>query len=490
MTKENIVAIATGGLVSSAIGIIRVSGTNIQHIIKALTHQEALVPRHAYYQKIYAVGDANHSADQNFLSNTVLDIALVIYFQGPNSFTGEDVLEIQAHGNSVLLNNIVESCLKLGCRMAQAGEFSQRAYMNGKLDLVQAESIADLINAQSKAEINAALASLQGRFSQRIRLLNEALIKLRVFVEATLDFPEEDVDFIAGEQVMQQMENISQQMTTLLASVQQGVLLNNGAKIVIVGQPNVGKSSLFNALADEDVAIVTDIAGTTRDVLHKQVLINGVTFNLLDTAGIRESDDVVEQIGVGRAVEAIAMADVCILLIDICSYNNDGSGFSNVGTGFSEADKALLAKVKELLPREVPLIIVFNKIDKLDTLDTLDTLSQTQLQLSDSKLASTQLAISVKNAIGLDQLKQSLLNAVGYRDIASDDVFIARTRHLDAVRRSQAHVDNALVCIGANQLELLAEELRLSHDNLCAITGEFSSDNLLGEIFSSFCIGK
>jgi tRNA modification GTPase len=484
MTKENIVAIATGGLVSSAIGIIRVSGTNIQHIIKAVTHQETLIPRHAYYQKIYAVGDANHSADQNFLSNTVLDIALVIYFQGPNSFTGEDVLEIQAHGNSVLLNNIVESCLKLGCRMAQAGEFSQRAYMNGKLDLVQAESIADLINAQSKAEINAALASLQGRFSQRIKLLNEALIKLRVFVEATLDFPEEDVDFIAGEQVIQQMENISQQMTTLLASVQQGVLLNNGAKIVIVGQPNVGKSSLFNALADEDVAIVTDIAGTTRDVLHRQVVINGVTFNLLDTAGIRESDDVVEQIGVSRAVEAIAMADVCILLIDVCSYNNVGSGFSNVGTGFSEADKALLAKVKEVLPREVPLIIVFNKIDKLATL------SQTQLQLSDSKLASTQLAISVKNAIGLDQLKQSLLNAVGYRDIASDDVFIARTRHLDAVRRSQEHVNNALACIGANQLELLAEELRLAHENLCTITGEFSSEDLLGEIFSSFCIGK
>ncbi len=465
MTKENIVAIATGGLATSAIGIVRISGTNIQHIIQALTHQETLVPRHAYYQKIYAVNTAN----QNCNSNKVLDIALVIYFQAPNSFTGEDVLEIQAHGNSVLLNNIVESCLQLGCRIAKAGEFSQRAYINGKLDLVQAESIADLINAQSKAEINAALASLQGRFSQRIKILNEALVRLRVFVEATLDFPEEDVDFIAGEQVMQQMENINQQMTTLLTSVQQGVLLNNGAKIVIVGQPNVGKSSLFNALADEDVAIVTDIAGTTRDVLQRQVLIHGVTFNLLDTAGIRESDDVVEQIGVGRAVEAIAMADVCVLLIDVCSYNSSGSGFS-------DTDKALLAKVKEVLPSGVPLITVFNKIDKL---------SQTPLQLSDS-----QLAISVKNAIGLDQLKQSLLNAVGYRDIDSEDVFIARTRHLDAVRRSQAHVDTALVFISASQLELLAEELRLAHENLCTITGEFSSDDLLGEIFSSFCIGK
>jgi tRNA modification GTPase len=465
MLQDNIVAIATGGLATSAIGIVRISGAKIHHIIKALTHKNNLVPRHAYYQKIYAIDIAN---DQ-FLSDQILDIALLIYFQGPNSFTGEDVLEIQAHGNFILLNSIVENCLKLGCRLAKAGEFTQRAYMNGKLDLVQAESIADLINAKSAIEVNAALSSLQGRFSQRINCVNQDLVRLRVFVEATLDFPEEDVEFIAGEHVKQQMEHISSQMLILLNSVQQGVLLNNGAKIVIVGQPNVGKSSLFNALADEDVAIVTDIAGTTRDVIQRQVLINGVIFTLLDTAGIRESDDVVEQIGVERAVCALASADVGILLIDICNYNSGGSGFSDI-------DKALLAKVKEVLPSGVPLITVFNKIDKL---------SQNQLQLAD-----LQLAISVKNGIGIDQLKQILLKAVGYKDTSAEDVFIARTRHLDAVRQSKAHVDNALAFISASQLELLAEELRLSHENLCTITGEFSSDDLLGEIFSSFCIGK
>ena len=460
--RNNIVAVATGnhgGLSSgaSAIGIIRISGTDIKHIIKALTKQDDMIPRHAYYQKIY---------DVSATSEKILDIALVIYFQGPNSFTGEDVLEIQAHGNSVLLNNILECCLSLGCKMAQPGEFSQRAYLNGKMDLVQAESIADLINAQSQAEVNAALASMQGRFSQRISTLNNLLIRLRVFVEATLDFPEEDIEFIANEKVTQQMIEITDHMQQLLSSVKQGVLLNNGAKIVIVGQPNVGKSSLFNALADADVAIVTDIAGTTRDVLERQILIHGVSFNLLDTAGIRESNDVVEKIGVERAVAAVAEADVCLFVVD-----------ASAGMKISEADEQLLATVRTALSLEVPLIMVYNKIDQLGESSSVGSLAEA-------------IAISVKNGTGLEILKERMLSAVGYRQDNAGDVFIARTRHLHAVRESMAHIEQGLACVIGIKLELLAEELRLAHQALGTITGEFSSDDLLGEIFSSFCIGK
>lgn len=478
MNSDNIVAIATGHSLTSAIGIIRISGSNLKSIVFNLTKQEYLQPRYAYYQKIYNISEDFSS---NNSQNQLIDIALVIYFEGPKSFTGEDVLEIHAHGNHILLNNIVNSCLKLGCRMAKAGEFSQRAYLNGKLDLVQAESIADLINAQSQVEIKGALASLQGNFSKRIYTLNQHLVKLRVFVEASLDFPEEDIEFIANEKVVAQMTIIEQQMINLLSSVQQGVLLTNGAKIIIIGQPNVGKSSLFNVLADEDLAIVTDIAGTTRDLLQQQILINGVTFNLLDSAGIRDSDDIIEQIGVNKAVTALTHADICVLLIDISLYDSCTSDILN--------------KIKDNLSSATPLIIVFNKIDKIKDSALLQSTITSLTDLLNKKFDQhlhkvDYLAISVKEKLGLELLRQKILAAVGYNKLDHKEVFTARNRHLNAVKASKKHLGAAVLLAQNNQLELLAEELRLAHDTLSSITGDFVADDLLGEIFSSFCIGK
>ena len=444
--QDNIAAIASGSG-QAGVGVIRISGNNLGELARILSGKQNLKPRFAHYGEFV---DA---------SGEIIDSGLIIWFDAPRSFTGEDVLELQGHGSPVVLNMLLRRCLELGCRLAEAGEFTKRAYLNGKLDLVQAESIADLIHAESEATAKGALKSLKGEFSRHIEVINEQLINLRMFVEATLDFPEEDIEFIANAKIKQKLETLREQIHQLLSSTQQGVILNNGANIVIIGRPNVGKSSLLNALANEEVAIVTSIAGTTRDIVRQKIIVDGVPFNIIDTAGIRETQDVVEQIGIERALAAIKDADLALILIDD-------------SVGMSEEDTQILGK----LPTELPRIFVHNKID----------LSSGTASVIESE-SDTQVYISAKLDLGIDLLRQKLLSLIGWENSASD-VFLARTRHLDAMHIAVTHIDNAFS--NWQSLEILAEELRYSHTALSSITGEFSADDLLGVIFSKFCIGK
>jgi tRNA modification GTPase len=444
--QDNIAAIASGSG-QAGVGVIRISGNNLSELASVLTGKQRLKPRFAHYGEfVDAAGE-------------IIDSGLIIWFDAPRSFTGEDVLELQGHGSPVVLNMLLRRCLELGCRLAEAGEFTKRAYLNGKLDLVQAESIADLIHAESEATAKGALKSLKGEFSRHIEVINEQLINLRMFVEATLDFPEEDIEFIANAKIKQKLEALREQIHQLLSSTQQGVILNNGANIVIIGRPNVGKSSLLNALANEEVAIVTSIAGTTRDIVRQKIIVDGVPFNIIDTAGIRETQDVVEKIGIERALSVVKDADLALVLID-----------DNVG--MSEEDTQILNQ----LPAELPRIFVHNKID----------LSSGTASIVDNE-SGTQVYISAKLALGIDLLRQKLLSLIGWGNSAGD-VFLARTRHLDAMRITVNHIDSAFS--NWQSLEILAEELRYSHTALSSIIGEFSADDLLGEIFSKFCIGK
>lgn len=443
---DNIVAIASGAGYAG-VGVIRVSGTDLSKVVAGLIHKDELKPRLAHYVDFYADTDE------------VLDSGLVLFFRGPKSFTGEDVLEIQGHGSPVVLNMLLKRCLELGCRMAEAGEFTKRAYLNAKLDLVQAESIADLIHAESEASAKGALKSLKGEFSGQIQQINQQLIHLRMFVEATLDFPEEDIEFIANAKIKTKLEVLQQEIYKLLGSTKQGVILNNGANIVIVGRPNVGKSSLLNALANEEVAIVTAIAGTTRDIVRQKIIIDGVPFNIIDTAGIRETEDVVEKIGIERALDAVSSADLCMVLID-----------DNIG--MSADDHQILSK----LPVNLPKLFIHNKIDL-----------NGQSPRIDEQDGNTQIYLSAREKLGIDLLRNKLLALIGWSNSAGD-VFLARTRHLDAMRLTVEHIDTAFV--NWQSLEILAEELRYAHTALSSITGEFSADDLLGEIFSKFCIGK
>ncbi len=444
-TQDTIVAIATANGYAG-VGVIRISGFYLDNIIRQLCHKQNLKHRFAHYTDLF---------DEN---DEIIDSGIAIFFPNPNSFTGEDVLEIQSHGSPVVLNMLIKRLVKLGCRMAEAGEFSKRAYLNGKIDLLQAESIADLIHAESEASAKGAIKSLKGEFSEYINQINSNLINLRMFVEATLDFPEEDIEFIASAKIKDKLANLQTQIHQLLQSTKQGVLLNNGANIVIVGRPNVGKSSLLNALANEEVAIVTDIAGTTRDIVKQKIIIDGIPFNIIDTAGIRETDDVVEKIGINRAYNAISNADLCLVLLD-----NDL---------VAETEQNIISSIAN----NMPIIYIHNKIDILNQDAKIEYINR-----------NTHIHLSAKTKSGLNILTNKLLELVGWES-QQDNVFIARNRHLDAMRITVAHIDNAFS--NWNQLEVLAEELRYAHNSLSTITGEFGADDLLGEIFSKFCIGK
>ena len=447
LKSHNIVAIATAhGF--AGVGIIRISGPDALVIARKLTLKQNFTPRLTNYSKIYSS------------SGEILDSGLVLYFKAPNSFTGEDVVEIQGHGSPIVLQMIIARALELGCTMAEAGEFSRRAYLNGKIDLLQAESIIDLIHAESEATAKGALKSLHGDFSRQINIINEQLIDLRMFVEATLDFPEEDIEFIANAKIRDKLKFLVLAMEKLLSNTKQGVILNNGANIVIIGRPNVGKSSLLNTLANEDIAIVTDIAGTTRDIVKEKIIINGVPFNIIDTAGIRDTTDVVEKIGIERAFHAANTADICLILLD-------------ASIGLTNEDKELLNKV----PNSIPRIFVHNKVDLIA--DSQD------LVVLDSE--AKHIHISAKFGTGIDTLRSEILKTIGF-ETNNSDIFVARTRHLDAIRRSVEHINYGFE--HWENLEILAEELRYAHNSLSEITGEFSSDDLLGEIFSRFCIGK
>ena len=451
---DTIAAIATapgrGG-----VGIIRISGTKAQRIGQAISGIE-LKPRYALFTSFQS-GDG-----------TLLDAGISLYFPGPKSFTGEDVVELQAHGGPIILDLLLQESCKLGARVARPGEFSERAYLNGKIDLAQAEAIADLIDSTTeKAALNAS-RSLQGEFSRKIDELVTMVTRLRVYVEAAIDFPEEEIDFIQDGQVKQQLQSIIDQLQAVLSQARQGSLVQEGMKLVIAGKPNAGKSSLLNALSGQDTAIVTAIEGTTRDVLREHIQIDGMPLHIVDTAGLRDSVDEVEQEGIRRAWREMESADRILLVVDGSTATDQNMNASS-----------LWPERNEHLTRTIPVSIVQNKCDVSGRTPEIDNTRQSAI-----------IHLSAKTGNGMALLRQHLKACMGYED-SEEGSFSARRRHLQALEEAAHYLEagqEQLLDAGAG--ELLAEDLRQCQNSLGKITGAISSDDLLGEIFSSFCIGK
>jgi tRNA modification GTPase len=453
ISTETIAAVATaqgrGG-----VGIVRVSGPLAQSIGLAVSGRE-LTPRYAHYGSF---NDANGQA---------LDQGLALYFPGPNSFTGEDVLELQGHGGPLVMDLLLRRCVQLGARLARPGEFSERAFLNDKLDLAQAEAIADLIEASSEQAARNALRSLQGEFSKCVHELTERLINLRIYVEAAIDFPEEEIDFLADGHVLSLLDGVRADLASVLKQASQGALLREGMTVVIAGRPNAGKSSLLNALAGREAAIVTAIAGTTRDVLREHIHIDGMPLHVVDTAGLRDTEDHVEKIGVERALKAIHEADRVLLVVD--------------ATAPEALDPfALWPEFLQQKPDPAKLTLIRNKVD----------LSHEAVAVHVCNDGHVTINLSAKSTEGLDLLREHLKACMGYEQTVEGS-FSARRRHLDALKQANTaleHGRDQLTLAGAG--ELLAEDLRRAQQVLGEITGAFSSDDLLGRIFSSFCIGK
>lgn len=447
------------------IGVVRVSGKDLTGFINSLlgsadapTQTAVLKPRHATYLPFT-------QAD-----GSVIDQGIALYFKGPHSYTGEDVLELQGHGGPVVLQMLLARCLQaghdMGLRLAEPGEFTHRAFLNDKLDLAQAEAVADLIEASTEAAARSATQSLSGAFSSTIHALVEQVIHLRMLVEATLDFPEEEIDFLEKSDARGQLAGIQEALARVFNQASQGALLRQGLNIVLAGQPNVGKSSLLNALAGADVAIVTAIAGTTRDKVTETIQIEGIPLNIIDTAGIRstaDATDEVERIGIERTWAEVGKADVILHLLD-------------AGMGPSRADEAILAR----FPKDIPVIRVWNKIDLSGHKPSADIMPD-----------ATHVYLSAQSRLGIDLLRAQLLRIAGWQQ-TGESLYLARERHLVALQAARAHLDMAARHAAQNDqsLDLFAEELRLTQDRLNSITGAFSSDDLLGVIFSRFCIGK
>jgi tRNA modification GTPase len=446
-----IAAIATA-VGRGGIGVIRISGNNLTVLSERL-FSLALTPRHAHYLP--------------FLDNdgTLIDQGIVIFFPGPHSYTGEDVLELHGHGGPAVLHNVLSRCLlvgqSLGLRLAEPGEFSLRAFLNGKIDLAQAEAIADLIDASSSAAAKAAAASLSGRFSNEVHKLISQIVSIRTLVEATLDFPEEELEFIEKYQVKHHLTLIRDQLREVIDISQKSVYLKDGLKVVLAGEPNVGKSSLMNALFEQDIAIVTDIPGTTRDRINETLHLDGIPISITDTAGLRQTTDVIEQLGIERSWIAIKDADLILHVID--------------------ASRGELSRdiVQELQTQSTPTLSVVNKAD-LITAKEISAFGK-----------SNQIIVSAKTGFGLDGLRQYILGVAG-RQSGDISPWLGRQRHVQALEIAMHHVEIALqhAAFDDRVLDLLAEELRLCHDALGTITGQMSADELLGQIFSSFCIGK
>jgi tRNA modification GTPase len=425
--------------------VVRVSGHNLKQFTETLAGR-AIAPRCAV---LTAYRDATGAA---------IDEGIALYFQAPRSYTGEDVLEIQAHGGPMVLRLLLQRCLELGARVAEPGEFTRRAFLNGKLDLAQAESVADLIDAATAEAARCAVRSLQGEFSRRIHAVSASLIELRALIETTLDFPDEDVDTVDHEAVSPKVQQLRAAVQTLLEGGKQGSLLRDGIYVALAGRPNVGKSSLLNQLAGEEIAIVTEIPGTTRDLVRQVVDVQGIPTHIIDTAGLREARDPVERIGVARAWQAIAEADAVVVVVD--------------ASGMCPADAAILDRV----PPHIPRVRVMNKIDLVGRTASVEVQG-----------AESVVWLSAKTGEGISLLRDALVKAIGWEG-RSDSVFIARERHLSALRSTAENLHAAQDC--AATLELCAEHLRLAHLSLRGLTGEFTADDLLGEIFARFCIGK
>jgi len=442
--SDNIAAIATapgrGG-----IGIVRISGHNLtKTAISILGSLPA--PRIASYSSFI---DAD---------GVIIDQGIALFFPAPHSYTGEDVIELQGHGGTAVLQLVLQRCLQLGVRLAQPGEFTQRAFLNDKIDLAQAESVADLIDATTSQAARSAMRSLKGDFSTIVHELVAQLIDLRMLVEAMLDFPEEELDVPDVTRRDNKLASIRSVLENTLNLAQQGSLLREGAHVVLIGQPNVGKSSLLNRLSGEEVALVSDIPGTTRDVIRQSIQLNGVPLHIIDTAGLRESQDAVELMGIERTRSNIQKADVILLMVDAIH-------------GLTDADKNILAE----LPEQTPRLYVLNKIDLL-----------AEHPCVESTDGEATILLSAKTGAGIDLLKEKLLDLIGWHQ--ESGVFMARERHLRALLQAQNHLNSAMSEL--DRAEFFAEELRLAQESLNEITGEFGSDDLLGEIFSRFCIGK
>jgi tRNA modification GTPase len=464
---DPIVAIATAPG-RGAVGIVRVSGRGIGPLAQALTGRD-LAPRRATYGPFLAADGGP------------IDQGLAIHFPAPHSYTGEDVLELQAHGGPVVLQLLLQRCLQAAAeadpatgktrlphlRLARPGEFTERAFLNGKLDLAQAEAVMDLIDASTESAARSASRSLAGAFSREIHALTDGLIHLRMLIEATLDFPEEEIDVLSAHDVRGQLQTLRQSLAAVQARARQGALLREGIQVVIAGQPNAGKSSLLNALAGAELAIVTPVAGTTRDVVQQTIQVEGVPLHVLDTAGLRDSSDEVERIGIARAWNHNERADAVLLLHDLTRIDVPE---------YQAQDQAIAAAMASKLPATVPVLHLWNKCDAATA----------------AAVPEGGLALSARTGEGLDALRRRLLEVAGWQAGAGDGVFIARERHLQALTRAAAHLEAAGTHLQgpAPLLELLAEELRLAQNALGAITGEFSADDLLGVIFARFCIGK
>ncbi len=470
---DPIAAVATAAG-RGAVGIVRISGADLSGLIMAVCGR-TLKAREATY-----LAFREHDG-------SIIDQGLALYFPAPRSFTGEDVLELQAHGGPVVLQLLLARCLLAGAhidpvsgcaalpglRLAQPGEFSQRAFLNDKIDLAQAEAIADLIDASTEAAARGASRSLAGEFSREIHGLRDALIHLRMLVEATLDFPEEEIDFLQKSDAAGQLFGLQQSVNQVMSRAQQGALLRDGIKVVIAGQPNAGKSSLLNALAGAELAIVTPVPGTTRDKVSQTLQIEGVPVHVIDTAGLRESDDEVERIGIDRAWDEIGLADAVLFLRDLSRADE---------SDYLAADAAIAAELARQLSAQVPVIEVWNKSDAVAPGSAPGLITRSD---------GTSLVLSAKTGAGLDVLRRKLLAIAGWQSVP-EGVFIARARHVQAMGKVEQHLHLAqdLLSVGSRSLDLLAEELRLAQNALGEITGEFSPDDLLGVIFSRFCIGK
>ncbi|MET0311761.1 MAG: tRNA uridine-5-carboxymethylaminomethyl(34) synthesis GTPase MnmE [Burkholderiaceae bacterium] len=459
--SDTIAAIATAPG-RGAVGIVRVSGKDVSAVTQALCGR-ALKPREATYLPFRAADGG------------VIDQGLALHFPGPNSYTGEDVLELQAHGGPVVLQLLLARCLEagasMGIRVAAPGEFTQRAFLNDKIDLAQAEAIADLIDASTEAAARGASRSLTGEFSHEIHALRDALIHLRMLVEATLDFPEEEIDFLKKADAQGQLAKLQAGVAQVLGRAKQGALLREGIKVVIAGQPNAGKSSLLNALAGAELAIVTPVPGTTRDVVSETIQVEGVPVHVIDTAGLRESEDVVERIGIERAWGQIASADAVLFLHDLTRAEE---------AAYVQADAEIVKGLAQKLPRNIPVVDVWNKVD-----------AAASSPAAPREEGHSHVHLSAKTGAGLDALRAKLLEIAGWQPSA-EGVFIARERHVHALRQVEVHLAIAgdYLAGQGHGLDLMAEELRLAQNALGAITGEFTADDLLGVIFSKFCIGK
>ena len=445
---KTIAAISTASG-AGGIGVIRVSGPLALEIGQKISGGN-LKPRIANFRSF------------KDLNGSLIDQGLILFFPGPNSFTGDDIIEFQCHGGSVVTQSVLDLCLKLNAVLAEPGEFSKRAYLNNKIDLAQAESIVDLINATTLEAAQSAANSLSGKFSLEINNLLKYLIELRMYVEACLDFPEEDIDFISEGKVEEKLQNLTETMSKIIRAASQGQLLRDGISLVLVGQPNDGKSSLLNQLSGENKAIVTDIPGTTRDAITSDINLKGIALNIIDTAGLRDTDDPIEKFGIEKTWSSLERGHIALFLVD-------------ANKGITEYEKAVLKR----LPDEIKRIWVFNKIDLFKGKSKIEQLNSDQI-----------VYMSAKTGDGLNLLKKAILKEVGFKENleGSESKFIARKRHLEALENVHKSLQSAQLNMAS--AELVAEELTIAQKYLSSITGEFTSDDLLGEIFSQFCIGK